>query len=199
MYPVQIEYKSRNTSVCQSRTQNSAMHSSSTQKSHTRQTNFHPSSAPPPHVSGHSTSCAQISVLEELREAKWHQIAIEGDKSTHICIYVYQNAFWTFWMFQVSLKMLNQSTETHENQWQSYLYYFEDRLSGKPANYILQCSLFVLNKDLENLIPVSNGHHDALGTPNPKAASKFVSRILSPPPPKQQFIQIQGKKTRRAE
>lgn len=120
MYPVQVEY--------QSRTHNKVIYFWSAQTSHTRQTNFHPSSALPPHLRVHTTSCGQTSVLEELKEAKKHQVVTEADKSTHICVHVYQNAFWTFWvwMFQVSLKILNQSTETHGNQWQPYLYYFED-------------------------------------------------------------------------
>lgn len=52
-------------------------------------------------------------------------------------------------MFQVSLKILNQSTETHENQWQSYLDYFDD-LDFQEKQLITFYKIHAKSKELEN-------------------------------------------------
>lgn len=124
----------------QSRTHNNVLYFPSTQTSHTRQTHFHPSSAPPPpHVQ--STSCGQMSVLEELKEAKRHQVATEDDKSTHICAQVYQDASWTFWVW-MSQSVIKNTKSEHRNPWKSMtaipLLLWRLRLSGKTPDYILQ-------------------------------------------------------------
>lgn len=150
------------------------MYSSSTQKSHTRWTNFHPSSAPPPHIGVHSTCCGQSSVLEELKEGKKHQVVTEGYKSRHICVHVRQNAFWT-----LSLNVSNITKDTkseHRNPWKSMtvIPLLLWRLKTFRKNSWLHFTILILHaksKDLENEIPVSNGHQDTKGTPNPEAAS----------------------------
>lgn len=74
-----------------------------------------------------------------------------------ICVHIYQNTFWTFWvrMFQVSLKILSQSTEINGNQYWSCLYYLEGLHFQERHSWFAKLTIWTLggkSKDLEKKI-----------------------------------------------